>query len=1502
MKLVSRILLLITGSIIIMIFLLFIIIQLPAFQNFARIKIITVLQNKIGTGVDIKKLYITFPNLIILEGICFEDRNQDTLLAGDAIIADISIIKLFKKQLQINKVDLQGITIRIQRTLPDSVFNFDYILKSFIKDPDKPIASDTLPGLKFSIDRIRLSQMSFLFKDELTANDFRGHLNNFETRFQVFDLDKMIFSAPLINLSGLNATVVKGKMDLKKEVIEKRIGKNIKNPTDISQNNNLIITLRNIALENINLKYDDLNKPELKQGIDYAHLRITRLNLKAETFSYSPNSISGSIAEANLKNKDDFILSALKTNITYSSSDSLSNLTIHDFNVKANKNTVIDVSGNISGLPDPEKIQSDLNVNELRSGRDDLNELLPAGLIPESILLPDSINFKGKFKGGLNSFETIIGMTSGYGNAKISAGLTNGNQKGSEAFNISIELVNFNAGKLIRLDSVLGLVSVDAMMEGTGFDPKTMNGTFNIVAASIEAKGYTYKNLVSEGNIANQSISLKASMNDPNLKFNMNGKANLETKYPSVNFILNLDTLNLQKLQLYDSVFIFHAKVVTNLASSNPDSLIGTISASNLLAATKGKIFSLDSINMIARVNGNYKELFINSEIAKAKLLGEYNLSEMGNVLNSEIYKYFKPGYYSETLITKTRNFSFTLDINNKSVLQELIPLLTHFEPLSVKGNFNLENGLKVEASSSQIVYGGSSVDNINMILNNSDNALKFNLSFDKITSSSFRINKTRFKGTVQNNTMALNLIVKDQSDVDKFILAGVLSERDGQYRLCFNKDSILLNYDPWTVISDNFIEYGSKGIMAGNLNLSSNSQKISVNSNPQQINAPLTIDFANFRLSTFSAFSGLDTLLADGIINGKIILNSLKNSPVFFGDISIKTLTIHTDTIGDIRLKVNNSVTNTFATNISISGNGNDIDINGEYYAHPENKSSFNADLNISKLKLATIEGFTNGILKNASGDISGKLNINGTIKAPSVNGNLLFNKATFIIATLNSQFTIENEKINFTSEGLKFDTFTLVDPSGNKAIIDGSVFTTNFRDFRFGLVASTQNFKIISSTKKDNRLFWGNMFLNSNLRIGGNIASPVVEGSIKINGETDFNVVIPQNTPGIAEREGIVDFTKADIPLYESDKAILDSVNTSTIKGMDISVNIEVDSNAVFNIIIDEGRGDFLKVQGDARLSAGIDQSGKVNLSGAFEITKGTYELSLDFMKRKFIIQNGSVITWQGEPTSAEINISAIYLAKTAPYDLVASQLNESPALLNRYKQKLPFEVILNLEGKLMSPIITFDIKLPNQNYSVARDVIDNVQFQLTRLKTQPSDLNKQVFALLLLNRFVAENPFISGAGITGAESLARSSASKLLSEQLNQLAGNLIQGVDLNFDLASSEDYTTGSMQNRTELNVGVSKQLINERLKVNIGSNFELEGPRNANQNVSNFAGNMALDYQLSKDGRYMLRAYRKNEYQGVVEGYLTETGMGFIFTLDYKSFKELFIHKKKDTGK
>jgi hypothetical protein len=100
----------------------------------------------------------------------------------------------------------------------------------------------------------------------------------------------------------------------------------------------------------------------------------------------------------------------------------------------------------------------------------------------------------------------------------------------------------------------------------------------------------------------------------------------------------------------------------------------------------------------------------------------------------------------------------------------------------------------------------------------------------------------------------------------------------------------------------------------------------------------------------------------------------------------------------------------------------------------------------------------------------------------------------------------------------------------------------------------------------------------------------------------------------------------------------------------------------------------------------------------------------------------------------------------------------------------------------------------------------------------------------------------------------------------------------------------------MQNQTQLNVAVSKSLFNDRIRVSVGSNFELEQV-NPNQDASTIAGDLNLDYKLSKDGRYMIRVYRKDQYESVVEGQVVETGLSFILTFDYDQFRELFENRK-----
>ncbi|HSN48218.1 MAG TPA: translocation/assembly module TamB domain-containing protein, partial [Flavobacterium sp.] len=381
---------------------------------------------------------------------------------------------------------------------------------------------------------------------------------------------------------------------------------------------------------------------------------------------------------------------------------------------------------------------------------------------------------------------------------------------------------------------------------------------------------------------------------------------------------------------------------------------------------------------------------------------------------------------------------------------------------------------------------------------------------------------------------------------------------------------------------------------------------------------------------------------------------------------------------------------------------------------------------------------------------------------------------------------------------------------------------------------------------------------------------------------------------------REGIVEFVDEENLYLKQTASLEKKFNQSELIGMDVSVDISIVKEAELTLVIDEGNGDYLNLKGEAELTGGIDLSGKTTLTGKYEFSEGAYEMNFNMIRRKFDIQKGSNIVWNGEPTMANLNITAIYTVETAPINLLGNQLGAvSPTLKNTYKQKIPFQTILKMNGELLKPEIKFDIILPDGNYGVSSDIVTSSQTKLEQLRQEPAELNKQVFALLLLNRFIGENPFASESGGISAESLARQSVSKILSQQLNDLAGDLISGIQMEFDLESTEDYTSGTMQNRTDLNVGISKKLFDDRIKITVGSSFGVEGQERANEDATNIAGDVSLDYQLTKDGRYMVRAYRKNEYQVAIAGQVVETGLAFVVTMSYNKFRELFLQSRED---
>lgn len=1171
-------------------------------------------------------------------------------------------------------------------------------------------------------------------------------------------------------------------------------------------------------------------------------------------------------------------------------SGKIKDLDIPQFEMSGIGTTRVSLSGKIKGLPDAQKAYYDLNIKKVSSTAKDIYTFVPAGTIPKNIQLPSQLNLQGKFKGSVQNFKTNLALNSSFGNAKVD-GLFDQRVKKKEKYDATVYLLGFDLGKLIKNDSI-GKITLKAKVKGNGLDPKTAQAQFDGLVQKAVFNKYTYKDLALKGNIENGSFAVKSGMKDPNLHFDLVASGNTKDKYPSIQLKLNLDIADLEKLNLHAGPMKLRGNIDADVANSNPDFLNGKVFLSNIQVLQEAEPIVLDSIRVIAFADNNRNNIKIASQFLKAEVDGKYKLTTLVAAVKKSLSKYMDLKNPKVNGESDEQRLAFTLKIDNDPILFKLVPKLTGLEPLTITGKYNnVTDSLEIKGTIPRIVYADNTIADGKINIEAKENALEYMVSVATIESGSLKIPFTSLSGKIENNTLTYALEVKDVKDKQQYFIAGEFKTEDSKNIFKIDAENFVLNYDKWNVDPENEIQFSGKRLYINKFYLANSGNELKIQSQGEQDNAPLKVDFVNFKIETIMNMVKKDELLMQGLINGNALVENVMTKPTFISDLKIDQFAFRGEPVGDITVKVDNKTANLLAANVTLSGQDNDVSLTGNYKMD-NGDLDFNLDLN--KLNIKSIQGFSMGNIKEGTGYLAGNFKITGNAGAPKVNGELNFKDAGFRVTQFNSYFKTQNEKITLQNDVITFDKFTFHDENENELRINGTIKSADYTNFDFGLTIVADDFRAIHSKEADNDLFYGDLILDTKLNIKGTLKNPVVGGNIKINKDTKFTVVLPQSDPSIADREGIVEFVDEDNMYLKQTVAMENKLNQSQLIGMDVSVEIAIDKEAELTLVIDKGNGDYLSLKGEAQLTGGIDPSGKTTLTGKYEFSEGAYEMNFNMIRRKFDIQKGSYIIWNGEPTMATLNITAVYKVEAAPIDLVGNQLGtQSATVKNTYKQKIPFQTLLKMNGELLKPEITFDIVLPDGNYDVSSDIVTASQNKLEQLRQEPNELNKQVFALLLLNRFIGENPFASESGGTSAESLARQSVSKILSQQLNDLAGELITGVQLEFDLESTDDYTTGTMQNRTDLNVGVSKKLLDDRLKVTVGSSFAVEGQERANEESTNIAGDVALDYQLTKDGRYMVRAYRKNEYQVAVEGQVVETGVAFIITMSYNKFRELF---------
>ncbi len=1163
--------------------------------------------------------------------------------------------------------------------------------------------------------------------------------------------------------------------------------------------------------------------------------------------------------------------------------------TVSALNLSWGARTQVFASGTLKGLPAIDKLEINFPDIKLNSGKEDIVQFFPEDDFP--VELPSSFSADADVSGSLSKLSASAVILSTDGRLDLEGSYSS--RAKQMHYSVYLEPKLLSIGKILRQQDV-GKLSGQIAISGEGLDLNMLDATLAANIQSLDVNHYTYRNITIGAEAIQGFATAELAYSDSNLIATLHATGNLDTLQPAYSLDLNLEGANLKALGLTSE----DIRTKMNLSADFSGTLkefTSTAEISNGLIIKNEKRYPLDSVLFKFSGNRDSTRMRIKTPFVNGMADGNASPSLIVDAISKHLRHYFTTGK-SAIDSSGTIVFKAEIDLKQTPIITEvLIPKLVRFKPAQLEIAFNeKKQALNVDLDLAMLDYDATRIDSLELHLTSNPDTLGLVLNYAGLKSGIVDMYQTNFGASVSRDSVYLTLVVRDSVQQKLFQLASEVYTPGTEYLIHFDPEALILNGESWQIPASNLIRLGTNSLEVIDFEWKKGNQELHAQTPSGRLDE-LSIQFDKFEIRNVTSMINPKKIPIQGEIQGELILKDLFGNFGFTSNLKIDSVEVIGNELGVLQFKAASRGQEKYDLDASLAGEGIDLALKGHYSAALDAQDT-HIELLINKLNISKIEEFSNNAIRKGKGSLSGKLIMNGAIAKPNYTGKLQFHDAAFDVAAFNGQYELSDELITVANKQVVFDRLRIKDRAGNVSRISGKIDVEDLLNPAFDLNLLAEGFTLLNSSKSDNNLFFGKAIVNADVSIKGSLQSPVITAFTALTSQSELTFIVPESQVELIDRNGVVQFVNvANIssPLSKTD---VDG-NMNGILGIDLSTKLKVDPSVVLKLIIDERSGDYLEVSGMADLEFLMDPSGRVSLSGIYELRRGKYKLSLfGVVKKEFDLQAGSRISWAGDPLDAKLDLTAIYRVKTSSGDLMADLLTGADASVkNRYRQVLPFDVMLKLKGNLLKPEITFRIDLPEKDRNALGG---NVYAKLLQLNENESELNKQVFSLLVLNSFV---PSGASGGNFSAEAatskFARSSVSQLLSDQINGLSGKYIKGVNVGVDLSSYRDYQTGSAEDRTQLNLNVKKELFSSRLNIQVGSQFDLEGSAAKNQNAStDFLGDLTVEYLITEDGRYKLKGFRRNSYEGAIDGQLILTGGSVSFNRNFNTFNELF---KKD---
>lgn len=1154
----------------------------------------------------------------------------------------------------------------------------------------------------------------------------------------------------------------------------------------------------------------------------------------------------------------------------------------------------------MKGLIDIEKTQINFTTASSTVDLKDLEPWAPqlAQLQKTPVRNLDLIRFSGNFTGTPFDFITKgrFDTRPGSFDATLKLKLYGENR----GYKSEIRNAGFDGGSLLDVP-LLGQLAFDGDITSRGFG---MQDTVFISGAlkALNYNNYTYTNIRTKTNIIQNQLEAALDIADSNLtgaiitKLDFN---NLKQRYNAQGRITHANFLG---LGISRDSLSFNGDFDVDFTGNTLDEFNGYARFYNASLQGGSTPISFDSLQVLSSQNNETgeKTLELTTNEAYARVQGIFSLSGLPASFRLFLNRYYPALFQAPDSPPAKQDFSFQLHTGRfEPFLKIFDPNLSGLNQSSFTGALNtINNKLDAKLYVPAFGYGESGVKEVMLTGEGSLEKLRIagtvgNLQItDKIglPNGELLLNTQKDSTRLQLKTTTSGALGNAAID------AAIFSEQEG-FLVRFNPSSIIANNKKWVIENKGEIEWRKQYLISNGIKLSSDSQVVNLYTLPSNIGNwnDVYVTLQKLNLGDVLPYLFTEPLL-EGAADGNFVISDPLGQPEVKQTLTLSEFTFNGEKVGKIDISGRYDHKKRLL-NALVKSQNPQYDFDGDVAINllqPDNYT-IASTIDLRNERLSILRKYLNGLLDEVDGYATGKLLLSGKLEAPALTGTLQLKQGSMLVNYTRCRYFIDSGRVVLGNNFIDFGNLQVRDAKGRKGNVEGRFYHRFFDSLYFNLRMRTEGMEVLNTTARDNGLFHG---------------KAVGKGSFDLTGPLNNLQMRIAATP--TDSSWVAITNKSSKTSGEADYIVFKQYGTRTEQVVDsnslnMHIQMELTANPLcrVDVVLDDLTGDIISATGTGNLSIKTGTVDPTIMRGRYVIEKGSYNYTFQsFIRKPFILkgEGSSYIEWNGDPYEANMNVLASYIAREVSLrDLISTE--GSNIVLDQAARNYKGDVYVNalLRGNLNRPDIDFDLEFPQG--SVMRNNISALDM-LRRIREDESEKLRQVTYLIVFRSFA---PYRQGTGqrSVGAD-LAVNTISELVSREMGKILTGVIHEItrdqSLSVDLSTNfynSSQTLGNVNifnqyDRVNVNFNLNKSYFNNRVVVNLGSDFDLN-VRNTTTTGFQFLPDVSVEFILTPNRRLRAILFKRDNLD--IVGRRNRAGASISYR---KDFDQLFNRKTADS--